>query len=396
VKKLLFLILILLGILLVSSTSKAIASHNCPAVNTVSETNCPVCPQIGERYEQRQGTPYPLCYNKNGQIDQYDDCLPNANCRAYADPKNSYACAYNPQMQAMFSSQWWDLQKYLSPNGCCSPDNHNCFTSVINGTPNLQDMSKNPTGGSGDCDLSTESDPSNCKLVGQQSNCPSGFVCNYKDSNLPYCSADGKINKGKCVVNTFGVCKTKADCSGTYVCVAGVCKPPDIGNTCCSCGSGFNYNESDKTCIPMTGGSAKPADCTKNTCTSNQTCDHTTGKCEQTGIPNLIIPPPHCDVEFVNGKCPSIKSALGNLFTDPAKLINSFFIILLSISGFIAVILIIISGYKIMVSQGNPEKLKDAREELIAAIVGLLFIIFSFVFLQTIAQDILKLPGFGS
>jgi hypothetical protein len=47
-----------------------------------------------------------------------------------------------------------------------------------------------------------------------------------------------------------------------------------------------------------------------------------------------------------------------------------------------------------MTSQGNPEKVQAAREQLTSAIVGLLFIIFSLAILTIIGVDILKLPGF--
>jgi uncharacterized membrane protein YqhA len=67
----------------------------------------------------------------------------------------------------------------------------------------------------------------------------------------------------------------------------------------------------------------------------------------------------------------------------------------LGISGGIALILIIISGYKFMVSQGNPEATKAATEQLTSAIIGLLFIIFSFVILQIVGVNILRIPGFG-
>ena len=48
-----------------------------------------------------------------------------------------------------------------------------------------------------------------------------------------------------------------------------------------------------------------------------------------------------------------------------------------------------------MISQGNPEQVKGAREQLTAAIIGLLFIIFSLVILQVIGFNILRIPGFG-
>ena len=48
-----------------------------------------------------------------------------------------------------------------------------------------------------------------------------------------------------------------------------------------------------------------------------------------------------------------------------------------------------------MTSQGNPEAVKAATEQLTSAIIGLLFIILSFVILEIIGVDILKIPGFG-
>ena len=48
-----------------------------------------------------------------------------------------------------------------------------------------------------------------------------------------------------------------------------------------------------------------------------------------------------------------------------------------------------------MTSQGDPEKLKDAKEGIIAAIAGILLIIFSLSILQLITTDIIGIPGFG-
>lgn len=92
--------------------------------------------------------------------------------------------------------------------------------------------------------------------------------------------------------------------------------------------------------------------------------------------------------------CTSLNTAIGSIDTNPASLINNLFKIILGLAGGIAVIIIIMAGYKIMASQGNPEAIKGARESLTSAIVGLLFIIFSLVILQTIGVDILRIPGF--
>jgi uncharacterized membrane protein YqhA len=69
--------------------------------------------------------------------------------------------------------------------------------------------------------------------------------------------------------------------------------------------------------------------------------------------------------------------------------------ILLSLAGTIAMIIIIFSGYEMMISRGNDEKLKEAKERLTSAIIGLVFIIFSVALLQVITVDILGIPGFG-
>lgn len=96
-----------------------------------------------------------------------------------------------------------------------------------------------------------------------------------------------------------------------------------------------------------------------------------------------------------NAQCAVFSTGLGiDISTDPVGFIKSIFSVLLSISGGIALILIIYSGYQIMLSQGNAEKVEGAKETLTSAIIGLLFIIFSLVLLQTIGVDILRIPGF--
>ena len=109
------------------------------------------------------------------------------------------------------------------------------------------------------------------------------------------------------------------------------------------------------------------------------------------------IPPGPCSAGAnANGACTKVDTGLGiSIGTDPKSIIQAIFSLVLSVSGGIALLLIIISGYRVLSSQGNPEALKGAREQLTAAIVGLLFIILSLVILQVIGVDILHIPGFG-
>ena len=93
-------------------------------------------------------------------------------------------------------------------------------------------------------------------------------------------------------------------------------------------------------------------------------------------------------------KCLVVSTALGDINTEPAGFVKSIFGLILGLSGGIALLLIIISGYRLMAARGNPEALQAARDQLISAIIGLIFIIFSLVILEIIGVDILKIPGF--
>ncbi len=93
--------------------------------------------------------------------------------------------------------------------------------------------------------------------------------------------------------------------------------------------------------------------------------------------------------------CDAVDTAIGPIPVDPVAFIARVFSIILSIAAVGATVLIIYSGYRIMTSSGNKEGIQGARETLTAAIVGLLFIIFSLVILNVIGVDILKLPGLG-
>ncbi len=153
-------------------------------------------------------------------------------------------------------------------------------------------------------------------------------------------------------------------------------------------------------------GKGQQGTCQKGfTCTnwSPQECAHLGVMCgacvADTPQPSQPPPPPlpPC-AKWTNGNkggvCESFVSAFGNFPTDPEAFIQKIFAILLSISGGIALLLIIKAGYQLMISQGKPEQIQQARDQLIAAIVGLIFLIFSFVFLQLIGFNILHIPGF--
>jgi len=92
--------------------------------------------------------------------------------------------------------------------------------------------------------------------------------------------------------------------------------------------------------------------------------------------------------------CGEMDTALGKIPTNPVGFIKKLLSIILSIASLGATLIIIYAGYRMMMSRGNKEGIQAARETLTAAIIGLLFIIFSLVILNVIGADILKLPGF--
>ena len=118
---------------------------------------------------------------------------------------------------------------------------------------------------------------------------------------------------------------------------------------------------------------------------------------EKTGAEKSVIL--NGDERLTDGKtlktCKEFNTAVGVIATDPVELIKRIFTLILGLSGGIALILIIFSGYRIMTSQGNEEKLQGAKETLTSAITGFLFIIFSVVILEVIGVDILGIPGLG-
>lgn len=93
--------------------------------------------------------------------------------------------------------------------------------------------------------------------------------------------------------------------------------------------------------------------------------------------------------------CPSLDTAIGNIPLDPIGFISKLLAIVLSIAGIAAIIILIYSGYRLLLSRGDKEKVQQARDKITSTVVGLIFIVFSLVLLSVIAHDILKIPGFG-
>lgn len=92
----------------------------------------------------------------------------------------------------------------------------------------------------------------------------------------------------------------------------------------------------------------------------------------------------------------SINTAIGCI---PISSTNDFLAFILrwaiGIGGGIAFLLILVSGFQIMTSSGNPERLQGGKELMTSAIAGLVMLIFSIFILRIIGIDILGLENIG-
>jgi hypothetical protein len=139
---------------------------------------------------------------------------------------------------------------------------------------------------------------------------------------------------------------------------------------------GFKANADG--CLPVGGA------CPASTCCL--ICDPATGNA--TDFVN------NCD----SGKTPELNAAGDNCScrSAPEKLATFFNIInsiLLPISVILGLFLIMLAGYKIMSSQGDPTKLNQGKEGLTSAIIGLLFVLMAVSILRVIIKALIS--GYG-
>lgn len=90
-----------------------------------------------------------------------------------------------------------------------------------------------------------------------------------------------------------------------------------------------------------------------------------------------------------------VSTDFGCFPNDPIGFVLAFYKIGLPLVAGVALIALMIGGYSIMTSQGDPQKVRSGKAWIFYAIGGLLLAIFGFVVIQTVAGDILKIPGFS-
>ncbi len=169
-------------------------------------------------------------------------------------------------------------------------------------------------------------------------------------------------------------------CGGSYeICCSGQ------GQTACNNGGGANLSCIAGHCVPGNAcGNAGQACCAGNVCNSGISC--ISGSCGAVGVPTDIL----CGTGGIN-------TAIGclSVLNSPEGFFGQILKWAVGVGGGIAFLLIVYSGFMIMSSAGNPERLKAGQELLTSAISGLILLIFSIFILRFIGIDILGLGAFG-
>lgn len=131
-----------------------------------------------------------------------------------------------------------------------------------------------------------------------------------------------------------------------------------------------------------------------------QTEDYADGTCPDQDRPQCCVPRTSssntvgCDDDINKG----INTAIGCIpITDQNALVGFILRWAIGVGGGIAFILILVAGFQIMTSRGDPKRLQAGQELLTSAIGGLILLIFSVFILKFIGIDILQLgPTFGT
>jgi Type IV secretion system pilin len=84
----------------------------------------------------------------------------------------------------------------------------------------------------------------------------------------------------------------------------------------------------------------------------------------------------------------------GCISTNPRDIINWILSFFVGLVGGFAILLIIIGGFRIAASHGDPQGLADARGMVTAAIIGLVFVLLATAILGILGINILGLPNF--
>lgn len=89
-----------------------------------------------------------------------------------------------------------------------------------------------------------------------------------------------------------------------------------------------------------------------------------------------------------------IQTDFGCIPKDPIGFVEKIYNIGLLFIGPTVFLFLIFGGYFILTSHGDPERLQKGKNFIFYSIAGALLAIFGVVFIEVIAKNILRIPGF--
>lgn len=239
------------------------------------------------------------------------------------------------------------------------------------------------------------------------------------DQNNPCCNFPSSTCQGgycqpasaACGTNTLPCCDPpNPQCGPGLECIGNYCvQPPTCGDNGQSCCSGNTCNVPGLICLAgicvadpggFCGGQGEPC-CTaqgQSPCGTGLECSPTSNTCQlpsgggSGGTGGGGTGGGGANITCNGGG--GINTAIGCLsFTDTTSLLTDILTLGIGIGGGIAFILMLVAGFQIMTSTGNPDRLRAGQELLTSAIAGLILLVFSVFILRVIGIDILGISG---
>ena len=142
------------------------------------------------------------------------------------------------------------------------------------------------------------------------------------------------------------------------------------------------------------------AECGEDECSEEETTSHNLEKfkiCDQIdGVTQNAQREACMDCLGEGEVAQGIWTAVGCIPTDTQGILQTTVKLGLFSGGGFALIMILFGAFNLSISQGDPKKISEAKDIITAAIIGLIFIIFSISILQFIGVELLRIPGFGT
>lgn len=115
---------------------------------------------------------------------------------------------------------------------------------------------------------------------------------------------------------------------------------------------------------------------------------------DQTNAPTMA---PQSGRMFSDLGCISVNTA-GHTFSDPNASVDVIQILLnlvISATGAVGTILVMASAARLILSKGDPEKIREGKKTLTNVVLGLLFALFGLFIFRFFAAQVLRIPGFN-